>query len=170
MSSAHADTLPQEVSSLIRNFKSIPGVKEAFADHHKFSKEDIKKLEDIYFAGVFADLPIAMLKRTNGTLDKETIVIVEFTIENNAKGLKALEFLSWWVRDLSRGGENAQIRSIGLPPIADKNIQLGTTLKFWFEAYIITDQEDMKLVIEQIGGLSKSLDQSVSLYSEAFKK
>ncbi|WP_415894051.1 hypothetical protein ACMXYN_06685 [Neptuniibacter sp. PT8_73] len=126
-------------------------------------------MEGIYFAGEYADLPIAMYKRSGGNLANEILIFTEFTIEKSAQGLKALEFLSWWARDLSRSGENVQIRSIGLPPVAGQRTQLGSTLRFWFEAYIVTEKEDMALVLSEIGELSNSLNSSIKLYKAALK-
>lgn len=169
MSNAQASGLPQEINSLEKAFKSIPGIIQVKIGKHHHSQDDVNKLDKLYFGGAYADLPIAMLRRSGGNLEKEILINVEFTIEENKRGLNALEFLSWWVRDLSRSGDNVQIRSIGLPPIAGEKIQLGSTLRFWFEAYIVTEKEEIGLVLEKISKLSESLEKSVSLYKAAFE-
>ncbi len=170
MSNAQAEGMPQEIISLEKAFKDISGINQVEIGKHQYSKEDVKQLDEIYFGGQYADLPIAMLRRAGGNLDKEMLINVAFTIEPNKQGLNALEFLSWWVRDLSRSGDNVQIRSIGLPPMAGDTIQLGSTLTFWFEAYIVTEKEDIKLVLAKISELAESLNESVELYEPAFKK
>lgn len=163
-----ANAVPPQVQALENSFKNIPGIEDADVGKHYYSEKDVKQLNEIQFAAEYADLPIAMLRRTSGNLDKELLINVAFKIERNEKGLKALEFLSWWVRDISRSGENAQIRSIGLPPIAGKKIQLGNTLRFWFEAYIVTEEEDISLVLNKMGELSESLNDGFSVYKSAF--
>ena len=170
MSNAQAGNMPIEITNLENAFNSVPGVKDPGVGRHQFSPDDVKQLNEIHFGGEYADLPIAMFRRTNGSLEKELLIFVDFQIEPNQVGLKALEFLSWWVRDLSRSGENVQIRSIGLPPMAGENIQLGRTLRFWFEAYIVTEKEDMQLVLAKIGELAKSLGSSTKIYEPAFSK
>lgn len=167
--SVYADAQPKEIGDLESAFTAIPGIASVSVSKHHFSKEEIASLEEVYFGGIYADLPIAMYKRSGGNLKNEVLIFVEFTIEKNEKGLNALEYLSWWVRDLSRSGDNVQIRSIGLPPIIGDNTQLGNTLKFWFEAYIVTEKEEMPLVLAKVGELAASLDSANKLYANAFK-
>ncbi|RDK83058.1 UNVERIFIED_ORG: hypothetical protein DFO82_1970 [Idiomarina abyssalis] len=170
MGNAQAEGMPQEIVRFENAFKSVPGVSEVEIGKHHFSQDDVSKLDEVYFGGQYADLPIAMLRRTNGNLDNELLIFAEFTVAPNKQGLNALEFLSWWVRDLSRSGDNVQIRSIGLPPMAGETIQLGSTLRFWFEAYIVTDREDIGLVLAKINEFSKSLEESIRLYEPAFQE
>lgn len=169
MSTANAG-VPAEVVALENAFKSVPGTIEVNVGKHQYSKKEIEMLTETYFTGQFADLPIAMLKRSEGNLENELLIVVEFRIEKNERGLKALEFLSWWVRDLSRSGDNVQIRSIGLPPEAGDTIQLGHTLRFWFEAYIVTKEPDMSLVLAQMEKFASSLNNGFSSYKKAFKE
>lgn len=165
----HANAQPKEVVDLEAAFKAIPGITGVSVSKHHFSEEEIASLKEVYFGGTYADLPIAMYKRSGGNLKNEILVFVEFTIEKNEKGLDALEYLSWWTRDLSRSGDNVQIRSIGLPPIVGDNTQLGSTLKFWFEAYIVTEKEEMSLVLAKVGELASSLESANKLYASVFK-
>lgn len=153
---------PEEILSLESTMLSIPGVSEVFVDKHHYTSEEFASEETTYFAmpGT-GDLPIAMLRRSKGMLEKELLISVEFRISPDFKGLVALEFLSWWVRDASRSGENYQIRSIGLPPEISETIQLGQTLRFWLEAYITTEEEDIHQVLEKIGHLAKHLQSDV---------
>ena len=153
---------PEEILSLETTLLSIPGITDVYVDRHHFTAEEFASEERTYFAmpGT-GDLPIAMLRRSKGMLEKELLISVEFRIEPDFTGLVALEFLSWWVRDASRSGENYQIRSIGLPPEMGDTIQLGQTLRFWLEAYITTEEEDIQQVLEKIGKLAKHLRSSV---------
>jgi len=156
--------MPQEAIDLENAFESVPGVTCAYVGRHQFSKQSVEDLNKISFSGQFADLPIAMLRRSNGTLENEFLIFVEYEIEFEPKGLKALEFLSWWVRDLSRSGENVQIRSIGLPQIEENDGKFGNTLKFWFEAYLQTETADMKLVLSRVSDFTNSLNTFSKLY------
>ena len=149
--------MPPEVEALEEAFSAVPGIHSVDISNHHYDKNNLEEAEALYFAGPFADLPIAMLKRTGGNLEKELLIAVEFRIEPNEKGLKGLEFLSWWVRDASRSGKNWQIRTIGLPPVIGEETQLGETLRFWFEAYVVTEEEDMGQVLEKVGLLAESL-------------
>jgi len=170
MSNANAGGPPEQVIALESAFRSVPGISEASVEKHYYSKEDLIKLEELNFGGKYADLPIAMLKRSEGNPQNEVLIVVEFRIEMKEQGLKALEFLSWWVRDQSRSGENLQIRTIGLPPMAGDKIQLGNTLRFWFEAYIVTESEDIKLVLAEMGKLANSINENLKFYEKAFTK
>lgn len=160
--------IPNEISNFEKVFKSIPGIEQVEIEKHFYSEEDVKELDKTYFGGIYADLPIAMLRRSGGNIDKELLIVVQFTIGANKQGLNALEFLSWWVRDHSRSGDNIQIRSIGLPPIANNSIQLGKTLKFWLEIYIVVEQEDINLVLSKVSNLSESLQTNIKTYKDAF--
>lgn len=170
MSNALADGMPQEIINFQNAFKSVPGVIQVEIGKHYYSKDDVNKLDEIYYGGQYADLPIAMLRRSNGNLENELLINVEFTVAPNKQGFNALEFLSWWARDISRSGDNVQIRSIGLPPIAGERIQLGSTLRFWFEAYIVTEREDIDLVLAKVSEFSKSLEESVKQYEPALQR
>jgi hypothetical protein len=159
---------PKEILALEQAFRSVPGVTEVTIGKHLFSADEMDQLEEVRFSGPYADLPIAMLRRTGGNLANEILIFVEFEIQQNAAGLKALEFLSWWVRDESRSGENLQIRSLGLPPMVGQETQLGNTLRFWFEAYIVTEKEDIRLVLGQVEEYAESLTSCIDNYNAAF--
>ncbi len=161
-------SMPEEILRMESVFNSIPGISDVYIGNQNFTKEEFEEIANIYFPGVYADLPIALLKRTGGNLDKELLVNVEFRIDSTTTGLKALEFLSWWVRDLARSGENLQIRTIGLPPKHGDVVQLGETLRFWLEAYIVTEEEDIQLVLNEISRLADSLKENLVDYQDAF--
>jgi hypothetical protein len=160
-----ASELPKEVAEFRDAISSIEGVSEVEID--KIYLPDVS-VEDLSLPGPYADLPIATLRRSKGGLKNEILVSAMFRIERNEAGLKALEFLAWWVRDLSRGGKNIQIRAIGLPPIAGENKQLGRTLRFSIDFFFSSPKQDMKEVLNKIGELAKSLNLSRRLYSDAF--
>src|SRR5947207_122620 len=55
--------------------------------------------------GEFGDMPHALLRRTDGALEDEAWLNTEFELSRDDAGWLTLEFLAWWVRDCSRGGE-----------------------------------------------------------------
>lgn len=96
----------------------------------------------------YADLPLGALKRTKGGLDNELAISVNFGITRDPKGLKALEFISWWVRDSARAGEPMQIRCVALPPIGD---QFGTSLRFCIDYFYADPEQDIGKLLSKVG-------------------
>jgi hypothetical protein len=161
-----AQNLPREVTQLVTAMKAIRGI--TGAELNKTYLPDIK-VSDLSLPGAYADLPIAILRRSQGALAGELLLSVNFQIERNEAGLKALEFLSWWVRDQSRGGENMQIRSIALPPVIGNTTQLGKTLRFTIEWFYIDTSQDMQKVLNNISEKAKSIEFYTKMYGAAFK-
>lgn len=164
---SHTEThgLPPAVAELIAVVSSIPGVAQAALE--KTYLPDIA-VPDLALPGAFADLPIAALRRTGGGLEEELLFSLNFIIERNERGLKALEFLSWWVRDQSRSGQNMQLRSIGLPPIIRDEIQLGWTLRFTIDWLYANPSQDMGVALEAIADKARGLAYFVDFYKAAF--
>lgn len=160
-----AQGLPPQVAKFITVVSGIPGISEATLE--KTYLPDVA-VSDLSLPGAFADLPIAALRRTNGALKDELLFSVDFSIDRNEKGLKALEFLSWWVRDQSRGGENIQIRSIGLPPIAGKQVQLGHTLRFTIDWFYVNPSQEISQALLEVEKKASDLQQALALYKSAF--
>src|SRR5262245_16246718 len=166
MSSASAaQGLPKEVSRLVSAVASVPGVSEARVE--KTYLPDVK-VSDLSLPGPYADLPIAALRRSKGALSAEMLLSINFRIQRNDSGLKALEFLSWWTRDQSRAGENMQIRSIGLPPIAGDKKQLGHTLRFTIDWFYSNPSQDMSKLLAAVDDKAKSLETATGIYKPAF--
>lgn len=162
--------VPKQVTEFERALLSVPGIAFAEINHCNHSKNNVLFFKEHSYPAEFADLPIAMLNRTLGNLENEVLVFVNFGILRNELGLRGLEFLSWWARDLSRSGRNIQIRSIGLPPSIGNEIQLGTTLRFHFEAYLICESETMEPIFSQLEELTKSLKGNLEYYGNSFKQ
>ncbi|MGH1421177.1 MAG: hypothetical protein ACRBEQ_05120 [Hyphomonas sp.] len=169
MSAAEGNDMPGEVVALENAFRAVPGIYDVSVGKNILTADDIQAIDKLSFGGVYADLPIAMLRRSKGNLENEILINVEFRIEKNVNGLKALEFLSWHVRDSSRSGENLQIRSIGLPPQGNEHVQLGHTLRFWFEAYIVTESEEMSAVLVRISELAGDLNENFLSHKYLFE-
>src|SRR5262249_39322873 len=102
------------------------------------------------FPGEFGDLPHALLRRTGGGLENEAWANTEFELSRDEAGWLTLEFLAWWVRDLSRSGEQIQLRPMALPP-KTYEVQLGRTLKFIIDHFVICpgDNSDAALQMMQ---------------------
>lgn len=161
-----AQGLPPEVSRLVAVVSSIKGLAEV--ELGKTYLPDVK-VEDLSLPGPYADLPIAALRRSRGALPEELLLSINFRIERNEAGLKGLEFISWWVRDQSRAGENMQIRSIGLPPIVAGSRQLGTTLSFTVDWFYTNPSQSMAQVLAAIAEKAKSLELATGVYGSAFQ-
>ena len=156
---------PPEVVRLIAALTAIPGVTQAQLDNTYLPEVAVS---DLSLPGPYADLPIAALRRSNGALENELLLSLEFRIQRNEAGLRAVEFLSWWVRDQSRGGENMQIRSIGLPPMVAGDQQLGRTLRFTIDWFYADPSQDMANVLSAVGGKALALELATNMYKDAF--
>lgn len=162
---SQAQGMPPEVSRLVSAVSSVKGTTSVEVDKTYLPEV---KVTDLSSPGAYADLPIATLRRSKGALPEEQLLSINFRIERNEAGLKALEFLSWWVRDQSRGGQNMQIRSIGLPPIAGERKQLGSTLRFTIDWFHSSKSRNMQEVLAAMGEKAKELELAVKLYRAAF--
>jgi hypothetical protein len=157
---------PLEVARLSNAVEGIPGISEASVG--KTNLSDIA-VSDLSLGGFYADLPIAVLRRSDGALPTELLLSIDFSISKDVQGLKALEFLAWWVRDQSRGGENMQLRSIALPPIAGGTVQLGETLRFTIDWFYNDPTENAAKVLQAIDNAAHDLETVIRLYQEAFQ-
>ena len=118
---------------------------------------------DVYrLPGEFGDLPHALLRRSNGGLPNEAWANTEFTLSHDEEGWRTLEFLAWWVRDQSRGGEQIQMRPMALPPKGFE-VQLGHTLKFVIDHFAIC-QDDASPMLQLIKSRASSLSESIDIY------
>jgi hypothetical protein len=115
--------------------------------------------------GEFGDLPHALLRRTDGGLPNEAWANTEFTLSRDDSGWLTLEFIAWWVRDLSRSGDQIQLRPIALPPKAF-DVQLGHTLKFIIDHFVITDGESPTAMLDIFAERAESLSSGIDDYSE----
>ncbi|TWT81667.1 hypothetical protein CA13_31200 [Planctomycetes bacterium CA13] len=115
--------------------------------------------------GEFGDFPHTLLRRTDGGLPNEAWAHTEFTLTADSNGWLTLEFLAWWVRDLSRSGDQIQLRPMALPPKAHE-IQLGHTLKFIIDHFAITDGQSPAAVLDLLAERAKSLSGNIDDYGD----
>jgi len=111
----------------------------------------------------FGDLPHALLRRTAGGLPDEAWANTEFVLSRDESGWLTLEFFAWWVRDLSRSGEQIQLRAMALPPKAVE-VQLGDTLKFIMDHFIVCKGAGDPLCVMQ--ERADSLNRNIDDYAE----
>jgi hypothetical protein len=71
-----------------------------------------------------------------------------------------LEFLAWWVRDLSRSGDQIQLRPMAIPPKA-YDVQLGRTLKFIIDHFIICPDDGNDAALQMMQERADSLDGNI---------
>jgi hypothetical protein len=117
------------------------------------------------FPGEFGDLPHALLRRTEGGKENEVWLHTEFELSPNKAGWLTLEFLAWWVRELSRGGEQIQLRPMALPPRAFQ-VQLGRTLKFIIDQFVICAPKSNKAALKTMQDRAASLNDSIDGYAD----
>jgi hypothetical protein len=154
---------PPPVQRLHDALARVPGVKDVELGLRDLAGIDLRTFS---FPGEFGDLPHALLRRTTGGLKDEVLVTAELHFRQDHAGWVAVEFLAWWVRDLSRSGDNAQMRPLALPPVPF-GTQLGRTLKFVIEFFLINPAEDNGPVLERIERLAGSLGHNLSHYAAA---
>jgi len=154
--------LPPQVQAFNDTMLRIPGVLDVttgLKDLAEYTPETYR------LPGEFGDLPHALLRRTNGGLQNEAWVPTEFEVSRDEAGWIALEFLAWWVRDLSRSGEQIQLRPMALPPVAGKK-QLGTTLRFLIDHFVVCPEGETSVALEMIQNRAESLSSSLEEYAD----
>lgn len=117
--------------------------------------------------GEFADLPHMLLRRKHGQAN-EHMVGIELRFTQDMPGWVAMEFLAWWVRDISRSGAMVQMRALALPPVAF-GTQLGSTLKVLIEFIFEIDGDDLEPIIKELDEHADFLETSIKQYSEAIE-
>jgi len=158
--------LPDQVEAFHKAMRRLVAVKEVTTG----LKNLTAYTPDTYsFPGEFGDLPHALLRRTGGGLENEAWANTEFELSGDEPGWLTLEFLAWWVRDLSRSGEQIQLRPMALPPKAYE-VQLGRTLKFILDHFVICDGDSNDPALRMMQELADSLDTSIDLYAEVLGK
>ena len=117
--------------------------------------------------GEFGDLPHALLRRTDGGLDDEVWVHTEFELTQDVQAWVTLEFLAWWVRDNSRGGEQVQMRPMALPPVGPGGqVQLGVNLRLIIDLFVVCPGGDTAPALDKMAELADSLSSNIDDYQE----
>lgn len=103
----------------------------------------------------YGNLPIGALRRTNGGYENELLISINFTINRDENGLRALEFLAWWVRDLASGAMRLRVP----PPIKER---FGRTLSI--DYFYADDRCDMGALLAVIDELASPLAAARRIY------
>jgi hypothetical protein len=149
-----------QIERLISALKTLPGIEEVEADHTPLENLDVSTLSLV----TLGDLPHAAIRRTNGGLRGEALGQVFIRLSPTLESWRTLEFLSWQVRDWSRGGRGVQIRTRALPPAIGEKVQLGSTLGVIIEFFVSGLDNDPEALLKTIDEFGQALDHSLRLY------
>ena len=76
--------------------------------------------------------------------------------------------MAWWVRDWGRSGREIQMRPMALPP-QGYEIQLGRTLKFFIEYFVIETENDYGDTLKVVQEMADSIAENFQSYQECFE-
>ncbi len=157
--------LPPQVQALVDAVSVLPGVVACFCGPKPLEGFDPSHLS---LPGEFGNLPQAVIMRTNGGRIKEVMIQTEVILDRSPEAWLTLEFLAWWVRDWGRSGHEIQMRPMALPPKA-YDIQLGRTLKFFIEYFVIEDGESYDKTLAVAGEMGASIAENYEMYLDCFR-
>ncbi|MCB9952761.1 MAG: hypothetical protein H6824_17440 [Planctomycetaceae bacterium] len=157
--------LPPQVQSLVDAVSALPGVAACFCSPKPLENLDPHHLS---FPGDFGSYPQAIILRTNGGREKEVMIQTEVIFDRSPDAWLSLEFLAWWVRDWGRSGHEIQMRPMALPPQAYE-IQLGRTLKFFIEYFVIEEGDSYDKTLAIAGEMGESIAENFATYRECFE-
>lgn len=155
------DEYPDEVDAFHAVLNTLPGVVDVGTGVDDLSEFPV---DSFSLPGEMGDLPHALLRRTSGGLPDEAWAHTEVVFDKSTEAWLSLEFLAWWVRDQSRGGEEIQLRALALPPRA-REVQLGQTLTFVIDQFAICP-EDLSPMLDRFTERTKSMKVAIDLYGD----
>lgn len=157
--------LPIQVQTLVNAISALPGVVGCFC-----GPKPLAGCEPCHLSlpGEFGDLPQAIIMRTDGGRTNEVMIQTEVIFDRSPGAWLSIEFLAWWVRDWGRSGDEIQMRPIALPPKA-YGIQLGRTLKFFIEYFVIEDGDSYDKTLEVAREMGESIAENFDSYRECFE-
>ncbi|WP_371367117.1 hypothetical protein SRRS_12070 [Sporomusa rhizae] len=148
----------QNFQDAIYNIVGISNVESGICDLSDVDSQLLSTVE-------YAHLPIAALLRTEGGKPTELMAQFRFVIDKSTDGLKALEFIAWFIRDCARGGKKIQLTPFALPPETPYGKQLGNTLRFHIDLFCEGISENLDPVFDIIRQLNQSLTLAINLYN-----
>ena len=157
--------LPPQVQSLVNAISVLPGVAGCFCRPRPLAQFEVSHLS---LPGEFGDLPQAIIMRTGGGRKNEVMIQVEVILDRSPGAWLSIEFLAWWVRDWGRSGHEIQMRPMALPPKAYE-IQLGCTLKFFIEYFVIEDGDSYDKTLAVAAEMGKSIAENFEQYRACFE-
>lgn len=155
---------PPQVQTLIDAISSLPGVVGCFCAPKSLADTEPDHLS---LPGEFGSLPQAVILRTRGGRENEVMIQTEVILDRSREAWLTLEFLAWWVRDWGRSGHEIQMRPMALPPKAYE-IQLGRTLKFFIEYFVIEDGDSYENTLAVAAEMGESIASNFENYQECF--
>ena len=157
--------LPPQVQKLVDAISALPGVVACFCSPRPLAGIEPSNLS---LPGEFGDLPQVAILRADGGHQNEVLIQTEVIFDRSTNAWVSLEFIAWWVRDWGRSGHQIQMRPTALPPKAYE-IQLGRTLKFFIEYFVIEDGEHYDKTLEIASEMGESIATSFEIYRECFE-
>lgn len=156
--------MPAQVQTLIDAISALPGVAGCFC-----GPKPLMEIEPSHLSlpGEFGDLPQVAIRRTKGGLENEVMIQTEIIFDRSAEAWVSLEFLAWWVRDWARSGHQIQMRPMALPP-KGYEIQLGRTLKFYIEYFVIEDGNGYENTLKVASEMGESIASNIEGYADCF--
>lgn len=154
---------PPEVTVMVEALNSIPGVQDVEVGLQAIDDID---LESLTLSGIFALMPHLAIRRSGGGKSNEALITFAFDLSKDQQGWVALEFISWWIRDMCRAEHELQIRPLAFPPSAGDTVQLGKSLSFRLEIFYVEPNDDPMKIAQYVGECGESLSSSVSLYQK----
>lgn len=148
-----SESEPTEVAALRRVLQRLPGVSEVQVHPVNLSSLDPAELS----LPSMGDLPSGALRRSGGGLPGESVIQVWLNLARAPESWTTLEFLAWYVRDSCRAGDVAQMRVRGLAPRVGDQVQVGTTLLFVIEWFVISPEGDFESLLKRIREETESL-------------
>ncbi len=156
---------PPQVQKLMDAISALPGVAGCFCGPKPLAGIE---LEHLSLPGEFGDLPQVAIRRSNGGREREVLIQTEVIFDRSPGAWLSLEFLAWWVRDWARSGHDIQMRPMALPPHAHE-IQLGRTLKFFIEYFVVEDADEYAKTLDAAGEMGESIALNFDLYRDCFE-
>jgi hypothetical protein len=151
-----SETEPPDVAALREVLQGLPGLSEVQAG---------LDLGDLSLASM-ADLPSGALRRAGGGLPGESVIQVWIGMERAQESWTTLAFLAWYARDSCRAGDVAQMRVRGLAPRVGDHVQIGTTLLFVIEWFVVHPEGDLEPLLKRIREETESLSVSIRHYGD----
>jgi hypothetical protein len=156
--------LPPQVQTLVDAISALPGVAGCFCFVKPLAGIESSSLS---LPGEFGELPQAAIMRTNCGRENVILFQTEVIFDRSPEAGVSLEFLAWWVRDWARSGYEIQMRPTALPPKAYE-IQLGRTLKFFIEMFLIEDGDSYGKTLKMANEMGESIASNFEDYGECF--
>ncbi|MFN8393413.1 MAG: hypothetical protein U0176_01925 [Bacteroidia bacterium] len=151
---------PPEIERLHETLSSLKGIEDVCS-----GIDNLDGLGDADVRSVaMGHLPVGTLLRTQGGLKDESMLQFEFRLDGTPASLISLEFLAWFIRDQARAGNVIQLRPFALPPSGPGGVQLGQTLKFHIDYFIVNPTDSLRPFLDRIWDLTESLRLAMDLY------